>query len=139
MLLLHLLVQLQLGAQVLPELSSLALVRLLDLLEASLGLLVLLLQQLNGVHACPPKVVLNSPFSALPSRSSKTAANLRARIPLEIRRLAPSSGVDERAARPLSYKRSVEVGLKYASRARSPRTAPPPGASAGGSPPGGSA
>jgi len=49
---------------------------------------------------------------------SKTAANLRAPIPPEIRRLAPSSGVDERAARPVSYKRRVEVGLGHASRAR---------------------
>src|SRR4029453_3147604 len=85
MLLLHLLVQLQLGAQVLPELSSLALVRLLDLLEASLGLLVLLLQELNGVHACPPKVALDSPFSAFSARGSKTAANLRTLVPLESR------------------------------------------------------
>jgi hypothetical protein len=53
MLLLHLLVELQLRAQALPELTALPLACLLDLLETCLGLFVLLFQELNGVHTAP--------------------------------------------------------------------------------------
>src|SRR5262249_54025403 len=49
-LLLHLLVELQLRAQVLPELTPLLPAGLLDLLKGRLGLSVLLLQKLDGVH-----------------------------------------------------------------------------------------